>query len=149
MLYYQSMHDETLRKNDKKKNIYLIRVHIFFANFLIESHYLDHPLFKQTFFVKNFFFFSNMVYFFYQLSLFQTEHHHPIFFLPIFVWHSKIFFRRMTNTTVIFSIFLFFIQNKASSYFEKEIEWKTIFLYFFFKNSKHTFWQVRKNFFKS
>ena len=66
MLYYQSMHDETLRKNDRKENTYLIRVHIFFANFLIESHYLDHPLFKQVFFRKNFFFLIilNTIYFF-------------------------------------------------------------------------------------
>ena len=37
MLYFQSMHNEALRINDKKENTYLIRVHIFLQIFL-SSH---------------------------------------------------------------------------------------------------------------
>ena len=58
MLYYQSMHNKNWEEeNDRKENTYLIRIYFFFTNFLVESYYLDHLLFKQAFFVKTFFFF--------------------------------------------------------------------------------------------
>ena len=63
--------------------------------------------------------FFKMVYIF-----FSTTH---IFFLYQFQKH--IFFKK-TNKTFVFSIFSFFIQS-TSSYFEKETEWKTLFLSFF------------------
>ena len=94
---------------------------------MVESHYLDPSLFKQTFFCKRklplFLSFSTL-YFFNNIS-FQTCQ----FFLSIFN-HLKIFFS--------------FIQNKTPSYFEKETEWETIYFFvYFFRNWKHIFlfWQ--------
>ena len=118
MLYFQTMHNEALRINDKNEDTCLIRVHIFFANFLFESYCLDHLLFQQAFFVKTF-----------------------SFSTPFYSWHVIIFFYIFHSTHKIFfwrkrirhSFFLFFIQNKTPSYFEKETEWETIFLYFFSK----------------
>ena len=69
------------------------------------------------------------------------------FFTTFHLTLKKYFFSKKTNTILIFSIFLFFIQNKTSSYFEKETDWKTIFLYFFFRNSKHIFLTSKKEFF--
>ena len=43
------------------------------------------------------------------------------------------------ETFSFFAFFLSFIQNKTSSYFEKETEWETIFLYFFSRNWRHIF----------
>ena len=64
------------------------------------------------------------------------------FFLPIFIWHSKnIFFKENRYDThfLIFRLFIFFIQNKILFYYKKGTEWKTIFFFVFFKNSKHIF----------
>ena len=130
MLHYQSMHDETL-----KKNTYLIWVHIFFVYFLIESHYFDHPLFKQVFFRKKFFscflIIFNMVYFL--SAAFYSRHAN---FFANFQSPKNIFLKKM-NTTLVFRFF-FFYSNKALFYFEEETTWETIFLYFF-GNSKHIF----------
>ena len=126
MLCYQSMHNETLRKNDRKENTYLIRVHIFFfANSLIESHYLDHPLLKQIFFVRenNFFYFQHHNNFLNDTFLFLI-----CLFFTIFRLTLKNISLKKTNKTFISSFFLF---KDKLSYYEKGTERKTFFLYFF------------------
>ena len=81
----------------------------FFANFLVESYYLDHLLFKQIYFVnENHFFIFNIIIFF-QQHLFIPD---MSFFLPLSFDIQKHFFRRMMNTTLIFSIFSFFFKIK-------------------------------------
>ena len=107
IIYYQSMHDKTLKKNERNENTYLIPIY-FFANFLVESHYLDYPLFNLFFFII-----FNMVFFFDKTFL-----SHTCQFLPFFIQHSKVFFegKRIRHSLFNFSTF---IQNKISSYFEK------------------------------
>ena len=116
----------------------------FFANFLIESHYLDHPLFKQTFFVKESHF---SIFIHYHFFLFTKPFYsiHVIFFLPI-LNHPKIFFLKKTNKTLVFRFFSSFIQNKTLPYFEKETEWETIFFVFFQKFKTHFFVLTRVKF---
>ena len=80
MFYYQSMHNKNFEEK-RQKGKHLSNPLPFFANFLIESHYLDHFLFKQAFFCKNFFFFNTF--------LFLTCHH---FFLHFSLNTQNIFF---------------------------------------------------------
>ena len=134
MLYYQRMHDETLRKNNRKENTYLIWVHIFFCKF---SHRvtLSRSFFIQTsiLFVKPFFLSFSTWYIF--LATFITDM--SDFFCQFSITQKYIFLKK-TNKTLVFSIFSSFIQNKTPSFFEKETERETIFLYFS-RNSKHIF----------
>ena len=133
-----------MKKNDSKGNTYLIRVHLFFfANFLIELHYLDHPLFTQAFFRKNFFsFFWSFLalYFFLNSFLFQTC---PFFanfhstFKNIFFWKHS-FFR--------FFYLLFKIKHHPIS--RKKQNEKLFFVFFQKLKTHFLFWQVRVNFFE-
>ena len=137
MLYFQSMHNEDLRKNDRKENTYLIRVHIFFCKFSHRLTLSRSSFIQKHFFHKNIFFFLD----YFQHDIFFISSFYSwqnIFFLPIFQLTPKIFF----SMALVFSDFLSFIENKTLPYFEKETKWETIFLYFF-KNWKHIFlfWQ--------
>ena len=90
----------------KERKPFLISNPIFlFANFLVESHYLDHLSFKQIFFckIKQLFFYFQHHHFF-NTFLFQTCH-----FFTTFRLTFKNIFSKKTNTTLIFSIF--FIQH--------------------------------------
>ena len=124
-IYYQSMHKQNLKKHLNLTWFF----HFFNFHFWVDSYYPDHLLFKQAFFVKKTFFY------YFQHHLFIPD---VIFFTTFRLTLKKYFFSKKTNTTFIFSIFYFFIQNKLSSYFEKEKERKPLFLYFF-RNWKHNF----------
>ena len=135
MLYCQSMHKNFEDKEKKKHNSNLNRFfHFFNFCFLVESHYLDHPSFKQLFFHKNFFSFL-----FYHFQ-------HGIFFISSFLFQTCQFFCSTLKNIFFegthFFDFSSFIQNKTSSYFEKKTEWETIFFIFFLKFKTHfLYWQ--------
>ena len=50
-------HAQNLEDKKRKKHISDLIRFFLFANFLVESHYLDHLLFKQAFFVKKLIFY--------------------------------------------------------------------------------------------
>ena len=138
MFYYQSMHKSFEDKERKKHISNLIR---FFSFFLVESYYLNHLLFKQAFFVKKKLFFWS----------FSTWY---IFFLSTPFYSNMSFFHHFSfNTQQSFFEeneydIHFFIQNKTSFYFGKQTEWKIIFLYFF-RNSKHIFFDKSERIFSN
>ena len=109
---------------------------------MVESHYLDPSLFKQTFFVKeNFpFFLSFSTLCFFNNISFQTC---QFFFVNFQLPKNIYFFWRKRIRHSFFQFFSSFIQNKTLPYFEKETEWETIFFVFFFRNLKYIFlfWQ--------
>ena len=97
-------------------------IRFFFANFLFESHYLDHLLFKQAFFVKNFFLiiFNTVIFL---TTPFYSRHN-------IFFTISKIFFLKKTNKTFIFSIFHFLFKIKYHPTSRKKQNEKPFFCIF-------------------
>ena len=109
---------QNFEDKERKKHISnLIRFfHFFNFCFLVESHYPDRLLFKQTFFIKKLLFLSFLVrYIFYQQLFIPNM---SVFFANFQSPKNIIFLKKM-NKTFIFS---FFIQNKTSSYFEKKTE---------------------------
>ena len=139
------MQDETLRENDRRENTYLICVLLFFVNFLIESHYLNHPLFTQAFFVKTpFFIIFNKVYFL-TTHLYSRQNIIITFFFINFRLTLKNVFSKKTNTTLIFSIFLF---NIPKYIFFKENERDThfqIFWFFLIVNKISSYFFLQRN----
>ena len=132
MLYYLSMHKNPEDKERKKHNFILNRFFYFFKFSFFGRVTLSRSSFIQTsIFVKtSFWSFFNMVLFFTRPFYSRQD-----FFLPF----SKYFFLKKTNKTFISS---FFIQNKLSSYFEKETEWETIFCVFSkIQNTLFLLWQ--------
>ena len=103
----------------KKHTSNLIQFFLFFNffqhfHFQVESHYIDPPLFRQTFFVKKLFFFIIFNMAFFNNISFQTYQ----FFLPIFN-HLKIFFlfkikyhptSRKKQNEKLFIFFVFFLE---------------------------------------
>ena len=120
------MHNETLRKITEKKTLSNLSPYLF-VNFLIESHYLDHLLFQQAFFVKPPFFIFNIVYFF-TTHLYSRQNIIITFFINFRLTLKNIFSKK-TNTTLIFSIFLF---NIPKYIFLKEMNKTLTFKFFIF-----------------
>ena len=101
---------------ERKKHISnLIQFFLFFSNFhfLVESHYPDHLLFKQAFFVKTFFFYH------FQHGIFFNTFYswHVNFFCQFFNYPKIYFFLKKTNETLVFSIFhlLFKVKHHPTS----------------------------------
>ena len=116
------------RQENKKHNSNLNRFFsiFFYFHFLVESHYLDPSLFKQTFFCKR------------KLSLFFIIFN-TVFFFNISFQTCQFFFANFQSPKNFF-----FIQNKTPSYFEKETEWETIYFFCIFleiENIFFLFWQ--------
>ena len=136
------MHNEALRKKwQKRKHLSNPSSHIFFANFLIESHYLDHPLFTH-FFVKTFSFFfldhfQHGIYFLINSFLFQT---YQFFFFVNFQTPKNIFFwrKRIRHSFFLFFHLLFKVKHHPTSR-KKQNEKLFLYLYFFFRNWKTFF----------
>ena len=92
---------------------------------------------NKHFFVKNTFFLSFSTRYFLTIPFYSWQN----IFFTIFIWHQKIFFEE----NEYFFNFLFFIQNKISSYFEKERMKNPLFC-IFSKNSKHIFGKSKRIF---
>ena len=104
IIYYQSMRDKTLKKNERNKNTYLIPIH-FFCKFSYRV-ILSRLSFIQPFFSKFPFFqkFFNIV-FSNTFLLFQQSY----FFHHFSFWHSKIFFfLRKRIRHLFFQFFIFY-----------------------------------------
>ena len=131
---------KTLRKNDKKENTYLIRIYFFFANFLIESYYLDHLLLKQAFFVKTSFWSFSKWYIYIFLTthiiLDRTSSSHFYFYQFSFDTQKYFFQRkRIRHSSSQFFVFLFKIDYHPIS--RKRKNENPFFV--FFRNWKHIF----------
>ena len=116
----------------KERKPFLFSIQIF-SIFFFESHYLDHSLFKQTFFVKKLF------------SFFSDHFQHGIFFSTTFIPDRNIFlfnipkyiFSKKMNKTLTFNFFFnFLLQTKYRLIFLQRNKIENFsFLYFFFRNS--------------
>ena len=127
-------------KRSKGKHLSNLSPHLF-VNFLIESHYLDHLLFQQAFFVKNpFFHFQHSTYIFFNTFLFQTEHHHHIFFINFRLTLKNIFFEENEYDTH----FLNFLFNIPKYIFLKKMN-KTLTFNFFFIVKYHLIFSKKQN----
>ena len=138
MLYYQSMHKNFEDKERKKHISNLIRFfYSFFLNFhfSVESHYLDHPLFEQTFFRK-------------KLLLFFYHFQHGIFFLttPFYSRQNTFsfdiqqsFFEENEYDIHFFNFFFFFFKTKHHSISGKKQSEKPFFFILSFRNFEHGF----------
>ena len=142
MLYYQSMHDETLKKRQERKHLSNPSPHLFckffhrvtlsrssFIHTSIFSKKLLFDYFQHGIFIYNSLFIPNMS-----------------FFSPLSFDIKKKILKENEYDTHFFN-FSIFIQSKTPSYFEEETEWKTIFFCIFSSEIPNIFfWQVRKNF---
>ena len=128
MIYYQSVHKNF---EDKKKKKRISNLICFFSIFQISL--FGRITLSRSFFIQINIFEKKLLLF---LIVFKHRTSSSQFFLPIFVWHSKYFFEKNEYDTHLFN-FSFFIQNKLSSYFEKEKERKSFFC--IFSEIKNTF----------
>ena len=120
MFYFQSMHNETLRINDKEENTYLNRIYFFFCKFSFRVILSRSSFIPTSIFRKNLFFFIfNMVYF---LTTAFCSRHVSFFFYHFSFDASKYFFEENEYDTHFFKFFIFIYTNKMSFYFEKESE---------------------------
>ena len=112
----------------------------FFNSFLFQTCQFSFSITQKYFFWS---FSTQYIYFFNNSFLFQ----HVIFFTTFHLTLNKVFFfRKKRIRHSFFHLFIFLFKIIHHSISEKKQNEKPCFLYFSFRNSEHTFWQIKKNF---
>ena len=145
MLHYQSMH-----KNFENRKKHISNLIWFFSNFhfLVESHYLDPSLFKQTVFCKRklplFFLSFSTLYLFLQHLISDMS----VFFFANFQSPKKYIFWRKRIRHSFFRFFFHFLFKVKHHPISRKKQNEKLYFFIFQKFKTHFFVLTRVNFFE-